>query len=472
MASTIAEKLDYLMKLTDTSNASLARVLSFDASYISRIRAGKRGIPRHQPFIRPTAEYFAKRIQRPEQIRSLQNKAAVLGQWPADTEEAVQYLIRWMEEEQAHGQEGADKADKALGAGACYGQIPTGNAPQDKFSESELFYGREGEREAVKILLKEACRDSAGGELLLYSDEHMAWMTEDTAFALDLSRLLTQFLQSGGKICIIHNINRELSEMLEAVRKWMPLYRFGRMEPYFCPRINDGFHHRTMFIVKDQIALSSGSVGARPENRIHLLTRRPQALSALTEEFEELLSTCRPLMDVYRQKDKYRMQRQFRRFLKGEGSLTVLHRFPLLMHLAGTEHAHTKSQAERDLFARQLERGQSITEILCPITSEKDLEYLVPVWKGFGKGESIVLQSLDEYQECLNTVFSTEMPEGYRLVLASEPEALEEIWIREKEEVWVYFGWPEPIAFQIREPRLSDAILRACLHRVVPMNWH
>ena len=41
----LAEKLDYIMKLTNTKNSDLAKALDFDPSYVSRMRSGKRGIP-------------------------------------------------------------------------------------------------------------------------------------------------------------------------------------------------------------------------------------------------------------------------------------------------------------------------------------------------------------------------------------------------------------------------------------------
>ena len=53
-----SEKLDILMKITDTKNSALGRALSFDPSYIGRIRTGKRGIPKHMPFIEPAAAFF------------------------------------------------------------------------------------------------------------------------------------------------------------------------------------------------------------------------------------------------------------------------------------------------------------------------------------------------------------------------------------------------------------------------------
>ena len=52
---TFSEKLDLLMSLTGTSNSALGRALSYDPSYISRVRAGKRGLPRRQPFLQPAS---------------------------------------------------------------------------------------------------------------------------------------------------------------------------------------------------------------------------------------------------------------------------------------------------------------------------------------------------------------------------------------------------------------------------------
>lgn len=60
MKHIIADKLNFLMKVTGTKNNMLGRVLSFDASHISRIRSGQRGLPSHREFIVPAAGYFAR----------------------------------------------------------------------------------------------------------------------------------------------------------------------------------------------------------------------------------------------------------------------------------------------------------------------------------------------------------------------------------------------------------------------------
>ena len=57
-----AEKLDFLMTLTKTTNVSLARFLILDTSYVSRMRTGKRLMPKNDELIRHIAEYFAEHL--------------------------------------------------------------------------------------------------------------------------------------------------------------------------------------------------------------------------------------------------------------------------------------------------------------------------------------------------------------------------------------------------------------------------
>ena len=59
----IADKLNFLMKVTGTKNNMLGRALSFDASHISRIRSGDRGLPSRREFIVPAAGYFARAVK-------------------------------------------------------------------------------------------------------------------------------------------------------------------------------------------------------------------------------------------------------------------------------------------------------------------------------------------------------------------------------------------------------------------------
>ena len=86
MDSQLSERLDYLMSITNTANNLLARELSFDPSYVGRIRNGKRGIPHRQPFIEPTARFLSSRIEKPWQARSVAERLGLVHRLPNDQE--------------------------------------------------------------------------------------------------------------------------------------------------------------------------------------------------------------------------------------------------------------------------------------------------------------------------------------------------------------------------------------------------
>ena len=77
-----AEKLDFLMKLTNSQNAALGRALRYDASYISRIRSGKRGLPSEEDFLRPAAAWLAARIREDYQKGAAAERLRLGRPWP------------------------------------------------------------------------------------------------------------------------------------------------------------------------------------------------------------------------------------------------------------------------------------------------------------------------------------------------------------------------------------------------------
>ena len=82
MKHLIADKLNYLMKLTGTKNNMLSRALSFDASHISRIRNGQRGLPSRREFVVPAAGYFARAVRTASQKRELARRICPGSPWP------------------------------------------------------------------------------------------------------------------------------------------------------------------------------------------------------------------------------------------------------------------------------------------------------------------------------------------------------------------------------------------------------
>ncbi len=296
------EKLRFLMDVTKTSNSALAHAVKLDASYISRLRAGKRQCPRDGNYIHAMAAFFARHCEEEYQRRALGDALGLQALPPGETSFTLQ-LSRWLI---------AEKADESAAVGQFLGGLSglraasAASLPAASLSAADhhrplvsVYFGVEGKRHAVREFLREVAERGTPGMLLLYSDEETGWMTEDLAFAREWAALMFRVLGQGNRIRIIHTIQRDLDEMLRAISQWMPLYMTGMIEPFFYPKKRDGIFKQTRFIAPETAAVISSSVGGSIREAANLLFREKAAVAAYTEEFLQYLRLCRPLMRIF-----------------------------------------------------------------------------------------------------------------------------------------------------------------------------
>lgn len=417
----IAEKLDFIMKVTNTKNSTLGRALSFDSSYIGRIRSGKRGLPKNQAFIEPAAEFFARNLCEPYQKATIAEAVFPGRPWPEDREEAKALLISWFSHRDSFGNPPA-------------GDMPFEDAPSAQTAgapEKTLFsYGNSGKRLAVETFLTELCASGGPHTLLLYSDEDMSWLYENGDFAARWSSLLLELISNGTQIRIIHTVSRGTGEILEAVEKWLPLYATGAIHPYFYPKLRDGIIRRTLFIARGSLALTANSVGSHTQETLNILTRDPGAVRALEAEFTDYFAMCRPLMKVFdlRNSDDYR--KTLAEFEKSPGNLItalpVFSHFTMPPQVIESMAARTGSRqfaetlkASSENFREKLARGYTAVEILHlpPPEAVKAGKVSVPMCDLFGQPG--LCYTADEF--CAHLESAAEFlrrEEGYRIVLS------------------------------------------------------
>ncbi len=308
----ISEKLDLLMNLTNTRNTSLSKALAFDPSYISRIRSGSRGIPKNQPFTRPVAAYFAKHLKEEYQLDTISQLIPGGGTLPTDKKELEEFLFRWLENDNPSKRENEpinqllsditvllDTKNKAAATNLPAFKDIENDITDTNIVPFSVYYGNQGKRESVRRFLSSLLATKKTFRLCLYSDEDMTWLTEKPEFARDWAIMLMQLMKSGSSIQIIHTISRDLSELMEAIRKWIPLYSTGAIEPYYCPRLRDGIYRRSIFVAKGHSALVSTSVENHTEDMANFLIKNPSVVSALEKEYNNYFALCKPLMKMY-----------------------------------------------------------------------------------------------------------------------------------------------------------------------------
>ena len=92
----VAQKFDFIIKLARAAGAELAEELKYDASYISRIRNGKRMPPDMDSILEQTAGFLSDRITTAEQKEIA--RSVILknnGVWPEKKEEVKAEIMNW-----------------------------------------------------------------------------------------------------------------------------------------------------------------------------------------------------------------------------------------------------------------------------------------------------------------------------------------------------------------------------------------
>ena len=294
-----SKKLDFLMKLTNTKNSTLAHALHIDPSIVSRYRTGKRQLPKNADFLEPLSFYFASQIKEPYQIKILSD--LISNSWPENLPESSMIIKKYLIDN--------NNIDDSINTlinnfsnvtkTSSHEQIPDYNNhnPKEETPHNPYYYGNAGRRDAVLLFLKTVVKEKSK-TLYLYSDENMAWLIENEAFALEWAMLMKKAIMQGSKIIIIHTISRSLNEMMDAFNKWLPLYMTGSIEPYFYPGVKDDIFKKTMFIAPDLMAITASSIESNTDSSLVHIIREPIALAAVKNEFDQYHKMCHKVVNI------------------------------------------------------------------------------------------------------------------------------------------------------------------------------
>lgn len=300
------DKLRFLMILTNTTNSSLAKQTSLDASHISRLKNGSRHLVPGADYLNKMASYFSKNLKEEYSISALKDAIEVDLGTELDMNHLCEAIHHWFHSEiSAENTHLTDFLHRfsSFAFDAPSKQHSVATIIPNK-NPIQIFYGISGKRAAVLEFLSAIIHNNKPMTLLLYSDENMSWLTDDRTFAAKWSSLLQDVILLGCKIKIIHNINRDLDEMLSAISKWLPLYMTGAIEPYYYPKVKDGVFKRTLFVAPTVCALISTSIGNQDRTAANMVYSDFQAVDTFQQEFETYLTLCRPLMQILTKREQ------------------------------------------------------------------------------------------------------------------------------------------------------------------------
>lgn len=289
------ERLSALMELTGLSNIRLGRALSLDPSYISRFRSGFRSPKANPKIMKDICFLLIERAEDQDKISSLSKLIGTSTEELSDREKSFDLLYEWL-----YNTERTDSTPFVEGLIDQIGSFSADikkppltfeeAADKDILSEdASTYYGIEGLRRAVIRFLGNVIMRRER-ELFLYSDQNMDWMVSDPVFRAKWASLMALCVSGGTRIHIIHNVNRDLSEMSDAIKSWLPLYPSGMIKSYYCKTRPGNRFSTTLFLCPGYACIfGSNAIGTESENGMYRFDTDPIQLEAHEAAYNELI---------------------------------------------------------------------------------------------------------------------------------------------------------------------------------------
>lgn len=289
------ERLNQCMELLSLSNAKLAFRMKVDASLISRYRNSMH-LPSHgnTTILQSLVTSLYADAQKKGKLTALASLLHISRQ-----ELSPEALKDWLINPYEDGtQTLAEPVLQSIEAFRPAGSEEDAGPVLPKLMKKDRYFGTQGLRNAAARFLMEAVRQ--GGELLLYSDEPMEWMSGDREYFALWAYLMTEAVRHGVSVRIIHNIDRNPAEMASAIIGWFPLYISGRIEPYEYPKEQNVRFCHTLFLHRGVSCIHGFFPSLEEtEDRWYDYVTDEKRLHALDEQLSFMFSQARPFLRVF-----------------------------------------------------------------------------------------------------------------------------------------------------------------------------
>lgn len=301
--SVFGQRLNAVMELTGLSNARLGKLLHVDFSYISRFRSGLRSPAANLQLADKLCEILLAFTTEQNRLPQLAALLSVPETAMKSEETALRLLRRWLFDIPP-----GDPTPLVMGMLDHIGSITEVEklplsfdeaAPVEILAQTDAVYiGQAGLRRAVLRFLGGVVQRKPD-TLLLYSDQNIEWMVADPFFRAQWGTLMALVVAGGTEVRIIHNIDRDLTEMTDAIRCWLPLYPSGMIRSYYNKAPNRGLFSGTLFLCPGFACISGANVrGAEDADGLYRYDTQPAVLAAQETIFRAMLENAGELAHV------------------------------------------------------------------------------------------------------------------------------------------------------------------------------
>ncbi|MBP3587450.1 MAG: hypothetical protein J6J51_00325 [Clostridia bacterium] len=294
-----AEKLSFLMHITETSNKELAAELGVDPSLISLMRTGKRKLSKNPAQARKMGAFFARRSSAAFQRQAL---SEMLGQASISPSMPVEALASSLESWLQGDRPITDTFLSGIQAFPTQSQdsppLPTLTSASG--NQTRFFYGEAGRQEAMNRIMQESRRLETPGTIMAVVDDNLEWLLSNYSLTRQVQTWLLHSAEQGFNFLQIMPPLNFINRYTESLQFWLPVYATGQAKVYYYPRLRGNLYRHSMIVVPGCCVQYACSVAAGSTSDITMFSTDLKLVAAFEQQFREHLSLCRPSLDVYR----------------------------------------------------------------------------------------------------------------------------------------------------------------------------
>lgn len=302
----LRENFNALIEVMGLSVAKLCRCANYDPSAIFRFRRGERQPAEPEQFAAAVASYVSREMDGPAQREVA---SALLGCAAEDLGDRAAYCRRvqdWLLGSHAPREDSVSRFLTKLDEFDLNAYIRSVHFDELKvpvvpfqLPTSRSYSGLRQMMDSELDFMKAAVLSRSTEPVFLYSDMPMTEMAKDPEFPKKWMFGMALLLKKGLRLQIIHNIDRNLPEMMLGLESFIPMYMTGQIEPYYFKAPQGGvFLH--FLRVSGTAALTGEAVsGHHSEGRYYLTNNRAE-VAYYRRRADALLENAKPLMEIYR----------------------------------------------------------------------------------------------------------------------------------------------------------------------------
>ncbi|MCR5417574.1 MAG: helix-turn-helix domain-containing protein [Lachnospiraceae bacterium] len=244
-------RLTQVMELVGLSNARLARECNVDPSHISRFKGGLRSPKSNEKLTEAICRACFACVKEQNLTDSLCDMMGKNDMSSADMDALYEDFKYWLCDFTTSDQ--ATALDLFYSIDNYYPEEFAVATPSEELlnaliaGRKDCYEGMEGLQQASLCFLADVYQSDAK-QILLYSDFPTDWMVKGEEFIAKWAALMTACIKRGVCVSIIHNIDRDVPEMLEGLKSWLPLYMSGAIDPYYSIKSGGERFYHTLFI--------------------------------------------------------------------------------------------------------------------------------------------------------------------------------------------------------------------------------